>query len=83
MLSKITSKFQITIPREIRNKLKLGRNDSIEWVMEDSKVYIRQSKNSFEKFKGSIAVGEGDIENDINRAKRIKAHIYHNQYNLL
>jgi len=75
MLSKITSKFQITIPREIRSKLKLARNDSIEWIVEDSKVYIRQSKNSFEKFKGSILVGEGDIENDIKSAKRIRALI--------
>ena len=75
MLSKITSKFQITIPREIRSKLKLARNDSIEWIMDNSKVYIRQSKNSFEKFKGSIPVGEGDIENDIKSAKKIRALI--------
>ena len=70
MLSKITSKFQITIPREVRKKLKLGRNDSIEWVMENSKIYVRKPGDTLSQLKGSVRVGPGDIEKDIYSAKK-------------
>ncbi len=54
MLSKITSKFQITIPKEIRAKLKLLSNDSIEWVIEDSKIYERNPSNDLLKLRSVV-----------------------------
>ncbi len=35
MRSKITDKFQTTVPKKIRESLKLSRNDYIEWKNED------------------------------------------------
>lgn len=73
MFSKITNKFQITIPKEIRTKLKLTMNDSIEWVYETGRIYIRPSKNDFLKYKGSVSVGAGNIEEDIAKAKKSRS----------
>ena len=73
MKSKITSKFQTTIPKKIREKMKLSVNDSIEWKMEDGKVILEPADKPFLKYRGAIAVGEGDIDKDISRAKRIIA----------
>ncbi len=73
MFSKITSKFQTTIPREIRSKLKLTRNDSIEWIDDAGKIIIKPAKNDFLNFRGSIKVGSGSIENDIESSKKMRA----------
>jgi len=73
--SKITSKFQITIPREIRKRLKLSRHDSIEWITEDGKIFIKQADAAFLKLRGSINVGDGNIDDDIEKAKKLRANI--------
>jgi AbrB family looped-hinge helix DNA binding protein len=73
MFSKITDKFQITIPKEIRIKFKLKRNDSIEWIFDAGKIYIRPGEKDFLKYRGSISVGSGDIDKDITKAKKIRS----------
>jgi AbrB family looped-hinge helix DNA binding protein len=73
MFSKITDKFQITIPREIRDILKLSRKDSLEWKYEKGVVTVRPAKNSFLAFEGAVKTGPGDIDRDIEDAKRARA----------
>ena len=73
MISKISDKFQITIPREIRKVLGLSHGDSIEWAIENDKITIKPVRKTFYQFKGSLKVGKGDIERDISQAKRILA----------
>jgi len=44
--AKITSKNQITIPKEVRNKLNLGLHDSVEFIEnEDGSYYMEKSIN--------------------------------------
>lgn len=44
-LSKITSKYQATIPKEIREKLELSSGDTIAFqIMESGTVILRKSK---------------------------------------
>ncbi len=69
MKSKITDKFQTTVPREIREKLKLSRNDYIDWRIEKGYVIIEPVKKSLLDLKGCITVGEGNIRDDIERAR--------------
>lgn len=38
--SKITVRFQVTIPGDVRNKLRLKEGDTLVFVEEDKKVYI-------------------------------------------
>jgi len=73
MKSKITSKFQTTIPKNIREQMKLSVNDSIEWKMEKGKVILETAGKPFLKYRGSIAVGAGDIDEDIRKAKKVIA----------
>ncbi len=76
MKSKITSKYQVTIPREIRYKLKLSVSDSIEWKIKDDKVYVEPVNKAFLKYRGVIKVGSGDIKEDIIESRRIRAKKY-------
>ena len=73
MKTKITDKYQITIPKEIRKKMNLSRKDSIEWTTEKGKIIIKPVKKEFLKYRGCIQVGEGDIEVDIRTARKMMA----------
>ena len=70
MLSKITDKFQITIPKEIRTIMRLSRKDFLEWKIENGQVLVQSAKKAFLKYEGSIHVGRGNIRKDIERARR-------------
>ncbi|MBN2551933.1 MAG: AbrB/MazE/SpoVT family DNA-binding domain-containing protein [Spirochaetales bacterium] len=69
MKSKITSKFQVTIPREIRSRLKLEVADSIEWKVEEGRVVVEPVSKPFLAYRGIIKVGRGDIRKDIGQAR--------------
>ncbi|WKZ20074.1 MAG: AbrB/MazE/SpoVT family DNA-binding domain-containing protein [Candidatus Jettenia sp. CY-1] len=71
MKSKITSKFQITIPREIREKLHLSVSDSIEWKIEENRIFVEPAGKPFLKYKGSIKVEAGNIKGDILEARKM------------
>jgi len=38
--SKVTVRFQVTVPEEVRKKLKVKEGDSLVFVEENEKVYI-------------------------------------------
>lgn len=66
--STISSKGQITVPAEIRQRLGLKTGDHVEFVVEDDMTVIRparQASNPFEKFVGSLPAFESKAE--INR----------------
>jgi len=73
MQSRITSKFQTTIPKEIREKLKLDVYDAIEWSIEDDKIIVEPVKKPVLKYKGYVRVGKGCIESDIALARKRRA----------
>jgi AbrB family looped-hinge helix DNA binding protein len=76
MKSKITSKFQVTIPREIRQQLKLQVSDAIEWIVEDNRIYVEPVNKPFLRYKGAIKTGPGDIAEDIQKARKERAGRY-------
>jgi len=76
MKSRITSKFQVTIPREIRAMLKLRVSDSIDWRIVDSKVVVEPLKKPFLKYRAVVKVGVGDIRRDVTEARRRRAERY-------
>ena len=73
MKSKITSKFQVTIPREIRTRLKLRVSDSIEWKIENGNVVVVPVSKPFLKYRACVEVGPGDIRKDIETGKKARA----------
>jgi antitoxin PrlF len=61
-LSTIGSKGQITVPREIRNRLGLKAGDRVEFVVENNRISIRPARateNPFAKYVGALPVFSG------------------------
>lgn len=74
MFSKITSKYQVTIPREVRESLKLTAADTIEWNIGEGRVIVTPGgEKPFLKYRGSLRVGRGDIKKDIMEARKKRA----------
>ncbi len=57
---RVTSKGQVTIPKNIREKLGIRPNTAVEFVEEGRRVYIRKGrksgKNPFDAFRGIATV---------------------------
>ncbi|AFM11597.1 AbrB/MazE/SpoVT family DNA-binding domain-containing protein [Turneriella parva] len=69
MTSKITSKYQVTIPKRIRDRMHLEINSAIEWVVEGGKVVVKKAESPILKYRGFIKTGPGDIDADIAAAR--------------
>jgi AbrB family looped-hinge helix DNA binding protein len=73
MQTVITSKFQTTIPKKIRTKLKLVVNDALDWRVEEGRIILEPLHKGFLLRKNSVKTGPGDIDADIALAKRLRA----------
>lgn len=69
MISKITSKYQTTIPSKIRRLLKIKVSDSVEWKLENGKVIVEPVENSFLKHRATVKTHSSDIRADIEKAR--------------
>jgi AbrB family looped-hinge helix DNA binding protein len=76
MQSSITSKYQTTIPKSIREKLKLSVHDAIEWKIEDDKVVVYPVQQRFLQYRNSVKVGPGEIRDDVETARVQMAEKY-------
>lgn len=55
--STISSKGQVTVPREVRKRLGLKSGDRVEFVLEDGRTIIRPARgreNPFLKYAGAF-----------------------------
>jgi antitoxin PrlF len=55
--STISSKGQVTVPQEIRNRIGLSAGDRVEFVVDNGKILfrpLRSEANPFEKYKGAL-----------------------------
>jgi AbrB family looped-hinge helix DNA binding protein len=69
MESTITSKFQTTIPKAIRENLALGVNDTLEWKVDHGKIIVASKQKKFLKYQNKVKIGKGDIDADIALAR--------------
>lgn len=76
MRSKITSKYQITLPKEIRQRLNVDVSDILEWHLTPHGVLVEPAKRPFLEFAGAINVGKGDVVADLKRARQRMAERY-------
>jgi AbrB family looped-hinge helix DNA binding protein len=76
MHSLITSKYQITIPKIVRERLKLAVHDTLEWKFEDDKVVVYPVQQRFLSYRNAVQVGPGEIGNDIEQARAEMAEKY-------
>jgi AbrB family looped-hinge helix DNA binding protein len=62
--SRITSKFQTTIPKAIREILKLSVRDTLNWEIEADRIVVKPNTHQFLTYRNRIKTGPGNIEND-------------------
>ena len=76
MKSTITSKFQTTIPKDVRERLKLSVHDAVDWKIEEGKVVVYPVRKDFLQYRNLVKVWAGDIRADIEqaRASRVERH---------
>jgi bifunctional DNA-binding transcriptional regulator/antitoxin component of YhaV-PrlF toxin-antitoxin module len=70
--SKITSKHQTTVPREIRDQLRVGPGDVLHWEIVGGSVRLSAGERAFLKRRGSVRVGPGSISEDIAKARALR-----------
>jgi len=70
MQSVITAKFQITIPKDVRERLKLSIHDTLEWKIDRGKIVVLPVQKKFLKYRNRIKTGPGKIEDDIKQARQ-------------
>ncbi len=76
MQSVITSKFQTTIPKGVRENLKLSVQDALEWKIERGKVIVCLAQKKFLQYKNTVKTGKGDISADIELARTMRMEKY-------
>ncbi len=64
--SKLTSKYQATVPEVVRKKLKLNAGDVIAFEIEDKIIKLRKAKPIDIEFSSALVptLSEWDSEND-------------------
>ena len=69
MLATVTSKGQITIPKEIRDLLHICTNDKVDFVLDGERVLMAPVKTLLD-LRGVVrAEGKGDFPRERARAK--------------
>ena len=69
MLAKVTSKGQVTIPNEIRKKLGIRKDDTIDFLLEEGRAVLVPVK-TLKDLRGAVkARGEGGLAEERAAAK--------------
>ena len=69
MLATVTSKGQVTIPKEIRDLLHIRSNDKVDFVLDGEKVLLSPVKTLLD-MRGAVRTdGKGDFPQERARAK--------------
>lgn len=64
IISSITSKGQVTIPREVREELGVGTRDKIAFVIDDGEVRIKPVQFTLESVIGSVPALDRPVSDD-------------------
>ncbi len=70
--STITSKYQTTIPREVREKLGVGPQDVLQWEIRGTQVQVKVADTAFLRRRGTIKAGPGSVVEDVRRARSLR-----------
>ena len=70
--SKITSKYQVTVPKEIRDRLGLKPGDRLVWEVVGKEARVAKVRNAFLERAGTIKVGPGDVVEDVRKARQMR-----------
>ena len=72
--STITSKYQTTVPKEIRERLSLKPKDVLRWELVEGEVRVTLTRHRFLDWRGTISVGSGSPVQDVRRARALRGN---------
>lgn len=61
---RVTSKGQVTIPKNIRAKLGIKPNSEVDFVEENGRVYLVKSKSKTSRFDHLVGLGTVNMTTD-------------------
>ncbi len=64
IVSTVTRKGQVTIPREVRERLGLGTPDSVTFVLDEDGVRLRPTTRTLESLYGAVSARHSDAATD-------------------
>ncbi len=76
MQTVISSKYQTTIPKKIREQLSLSVRDTLDWKVKDGRIIVTSVQADFLQHRNSIRPGAGNIEEDIQQARKNRSDKY-------
>lgn len=74
-VSTITSKNQTTVPRAVRERLRIGPGDVLRWEVEDGGLRVLPVSRGLAELRGSVTVGPGSTVEDVRRARRQRGRV--------
>ncbi len=69
MLSTVTSKGQVTIPKEIRDRLHIRSNDKVDFVLDGDRVLLVPVRTLLDLRGAVTSRGKGDFAKERAQAK--------------
>jgi len=67
-MPRLTQKGQVTIPKEIRSKLRLKRGDNVEFIIKDEDCIMKKKRiMNIEKWAGFL--GKSDTDDFIDKLR--------------
>ena len=70
--STITSKYQTTVPKEVRQRFGVRPGDVLKWEVAGNEIRVTTVDTAFLRRQGSVQVGAGDVVEDIRRARALR-----------
>lgn len=70
--STMTSKNQTTVPREVRERLRLAPGAVLRWEVRGDGIHVTTGRPALFDLEGSIRVGPGSVVEDVRKARRIR-----------
>jgi AbrB family looped-hinge helix DNA binding protein len=73
--STITSKWQTTVPKEVRERLGLTKNDVIDWEIDGTAARVVAASRAFLARRGAVRLGAGSAVDDVRAARRARGGV--------
>jgi AbrB family looped-hinge helix DNA binding protein len=70
--STITSKFQTTVPKELRERFGLKPKDRLLWRAVGDKMEVVAESDPLDRLAGCLKVGRGNVVEDLRRAREMR-----------
>ena len=70
--STITSKYQTTVPKEVRQKLGLRPRDALRWEVLGGEARVVPARRGFLDRRGTVSVGPGSPVDDVRTARALR-----------